>query len=367
LLSLRLDAAPHTINLEIHMNDIVNIAAIPAATATVALTRKDFESNQDVRWCPGCGDYAVLGQVQKLLPTLGIPRENFAFISGIGCSSRFPYYMETYGMHSIHGRAPAIASGLKLARPDLSVWVVTGDGDALAIGGNHFIHAMRRNVDLKIILLNNRIYGLTKGQCSPTSEMGKKTKTTPLGSIDRPFNPLALALGAGATFVARSTDADPAHLQSVLARAALHRGTAFVEIYQNCTVFNDGAYDKLTDKTTRADARLLLEHGKPLVYGNARDRGIVMPAMEARAVKLGDGITEADLLVHDETAGHSSLAFALAQFEAPDLPVPLGVFRAVKTPTYQERHVQQVADARLAKGRGKLAALLNSGDVWTIG
>ena len=345
------------------MNDIINIAPTP-----VALTKKDFESNQDVRWCPGCGDYAVLAQMQKLLPTLGIPRENFAFISGIGCSSRFPYYMETYGMHSIHGRAPAIASGLKLARPELSVWVVTGDGDALAIGGNHFIHAMRRNVDLKIILLNNRIYGLTKGQYSPTSEMGKKTKTTPLGSIDRPFNPLALALGAGATFVARSVDTDLPHLQSVLARAALHKGTAFVEILQNCIVFNDGAYDKLTDKETRAEARVLLEHGKPLVYGQERDRGIVLRGMDMQAVKLGEnGITEADLLVHDEAAGHSSLAFALAQFEGPELPVPLGVFRALETPTYQERNAQQAVDARNSKGRGKLANLLNSGDTWTIG
>ncbi len=349
------------------MNDIINIAAIQAGADAVSLTKKDFESDQDVRWCPGCGDYTVLAQVQKLLPTLGIARENFAFISGIGCSSRFPYYMETYGMHSIHGRAPAIASGLKLARPDLSVWVVTGDGDALAIGGNHFIHAMRRNVDLKIILLNNRIYGLTKGQYSPTSEMGKKTKTTPLGSIDRPFNPLALALGAGATFVARSVDTDVAHLQSVLARAARHKGTAFVEIYQNCVVFNDGAYTKLTGKETRADARVLLEHGKPLVFGKERNRGIVMRGMDAQAVTLGEnGITEADLLVHDEAADQSSLAFMLAQFEGPDLPVPLGVFRAVETPTYQERNTQQAADARNAKGRGNLASLLNSGDTWTI-
>src|ERR1035437_9362246 len=353
--------------MESNMNDIINIAAIPTATAAVSLTKKDFESNQVVSWCPGCGDYVVLAQVQKLLPTLGIPREKFAFISGIGCSSRFPYYMETYGMHSIHGRAPAIASGLKLARPGLSVWGVTGDGDALAIGGNHFIHAMRRNVDLKILLLNNRIYGLTKGQYSPTSEIGKKTKTTPMGSIDRPFNPLALALGAGASFVARSVDTDLAHLQSVLARAAKHKGTAFVEVLQNCIVFNDGAYDKLTDKESRADARVLLEHGKPLVFGKERNRGIVLRGMDAQAVTLGEnGITEADLLVHDESAGQSSLAFVLSQFDGPDLPVPLGVFRAVQTPTYQERNAQQVAEARSTKGRGKLASLLNSGDTWTI-
>lgn len=339
-------------------NKIIHIA--PAC-----LSKKDFESNQDVRWCPGCGDYAVLAQVQKLLPTLGIPRENFVFISGIGCSSRFPYYMETYGMHSIHGRAPAIASGLKLARPELSVWVVTGDGDALAIGGNHFIHAMRRNVDLKIILLNNRIYGLTKGQYSPTSEIGKKTKTTPMGSIDRPFSPVALALGAGASFVARSVDTDLAHLQSVLARAAQHKGTAFVEIYQNCIVFNDGAFDVLSDKTTRADARLLLEHGKPMLFGQERQRGIHMQGLQAQAVTLGEnGIAEADLLVHDEQAG--ALAFLLSQFEGPDLPVPLGVFRALEAPTYQERNAHQVAEARRVKGRGDLAGLLNSGDIWSI-
>jgi 2-oxoglutarate ferredoxin oxidoreductase subunit beta len=336
-------------------------------TETVALTKKDFESNQDVRWCPGCGDYAVLAQIQKLLPTLGIPRENYAFISGIGCSSRFPYYMEAYGMHSIHGRAPAIATGLKLARPELSVWVVTGDGDALAIGGNHFIHVMRRNVGLKIILLNNRIYGLTKGQYSPTSEMGKKTKTTPMGSIDRPFSPVAMALGAGATFVARTVDTDLAHMQQVLQRAAQHKGTAFVEIFQNCIVFNDGAYDAITDKATRADARLMLEHGKPLVFGKERDKGIRLHGMEPEVVKLGsDGVSEADLVVHDEAADHSGLAFFLSQFDAPNLPVPLGVFRAVEAPSYEDMNTQLATDARAAKGQGNLAKLLASGDTWTI-
>jgi 2-oxoglutarate ferredoxin oxidoreductase subunit beta len=342
--------------------------AVPAADgAPKCLTRKDFVSNQDVRWCPGCGDYVVLAQIQKLLPTLGIPRENFAFISGIGCSSRFPYYMETYGMHSIHGRAPAIASGLKLARPELSVWVVTGDGDALAIGGNHFIHAMRRNVDLKIILLNNRIYGLTKGQYSPTSEMGKKTKTTPLGSIDRPFSPLALALGAGATFVARATDSDLPHLSGVLARAAQHKGTAFVEILQNCVVFNDGAYESLADKATRDDVRVLLEHGQPLVYGKDRDRGIRLRGLHAETVALGEGgAAPADLLVHDERAEDAALAFLLAQLGGDDSPLPLGVFRAIETATYQERHQRQVADARQRKGHGDLAGLLASGDTWVI-
>ncbi|MBK9596467.1 MAG: 2-oxoacid:ferredoxin oxidoreductase subunit beta [Rhodocyclales bacterium] len=331
------------------------------------LTKKDFESNQDVRWCPGCGDYAVLAQIQKLMPTLGIARENFAFISGIGCSSRFPYYMETYGMHSIHGRAPAIASGLKLARPELSVWVVTGDGDALAIGGNHFIHAMRRNIDLKIILLNNRIYGLTKGQYSPTSELGKKTKTTPHGSIDRPFSPVALALGAGATFVARTVDSDLAHMAGVLRRAAEHKGTAFVEIFQNCIVFNDGAYDAITDKSLRDDARLLLEHGKPLIYGKGRDKGVRLRGLEPEAVALGEGgVSEADLVVHDEAAEHGGLAFFLSQFDAPALPVPLGVFRAVSAPTYEDMNLQLHADAEARKGRGTLAGLFNSGDTWTI-
>ncbi|HEY0885705.1 MAG TPA: 2-oxoacid:ferredoxin oxidoreductase subunit beta [Ramlibacter sp.] len=341
--------------------------AAGSAPAKCPLTKKDFESDQDVRWCPGCGDYVVLAQVQKLLPTLGIPRENFAFVSGIGCSSRFPYYMQTYGMHSIHGRAPAIASGLKLARPELSVWVVTGDGDALAIGGNHFIHAMRRNMDLKIIMLNNRIYGLTKGQYSPTSEEGKKTKSTPLGSIDRPFNPVALALGAGATFVARTTDSDQAHLQMVLARAAQHQGSAFVEVLQNCVVFNDGAYESLADKATRDNVRVLLEHGKPLVYGTARDRGIRLQGLTTGAVQLGaDGAGESALLVHDESAGDGALAYLLAHLGGEDSPLALGVFRSIQAPTYQQRNADQVAAARKAKGRGDLAALLHGGDTWNI-
>ncbi|MDT3672542.1 MAG: 2-oxoacid:ferredoxin oxidoreductase subunit beta [Aromatoleum sp.] len=336
-------------------------------TLPVTLTKKDFESNQDVRWCPGCGDYAVLAQIQKLLPTLCIPKENFAFISGIGCSSRFPYYMDTYGMHSIHGRAPAIASGLKVARPELSVWVVTGDGDSLAIGGNHFIHAMRRNVDLKVILLNNRIYGLTKGQYSPTSEFGKKTKSTPLGSIDRPFSPVSLALGAGATFVARTVDGDLQHLASVLARAAAHKGTAFVEVLQNCIVFNDGAHAAISDKATRDDARLLLEHGKPLVFGKNRDKGIRLRGMEPEVVALdADGADIGQLVVHDESATHAGLAFFLSQFDTPDLPVPLGVFRSVSAPTCDELNAQLHDGARAAKGRGDLAELLNSGDTWTI-
>ncbi|MGE5231829.1 MAG: 2-oxoacid:ferredoxin oxidoreductase subunit beta [Deltaproteobacteria bacterium] len=336
--------------------------------APVQLTRKDFETDLEVRWCPGCGDYAVLSQLQKLLPTLGIPRENFAFISGIGCSSRLPYYMATYGMHSIHGRAPAIASGLKLARPELSVWVVTGDGDALAIGGNHFIHLMRRNVDLKVILFNNRIYGLTKGQFSPTSDFGAVTKTTPLGSIDRPFNPVALALAAGATFVARSVDVDLEHLGGVLRQAALHRGTAFVEVYQNCVTFNDGEYRSLTDPKVRDDNRLLLKHGTPLVFGKGRTKGIHMNGTVPEVVTLGEsGWVEADCVVHNAGAPGSGAAYLVAQLEPPDFPVPLGVFRSVEAPTYDGLSRDLGQKARERMGRGRLEQLLRGGTTWAIG
>jgi len=334
---------------------------------TGPLTKKDFESDQDVRWCPGCGDYMVLAAVQKLLPSLGIARENFVFLSGIGCSSRFPYYMNTYGMHSIHGRAPAIACGLKLARPELSVWVVTGDGDALAIGGNHFIHAMRRNIDVKIILLNNGIYGLTKGQYSPTSEQGKKTKSTPMGSIDRPFNPVALALGAGASFVARTVDNDLAHMSQVLARAAAHKGTAFIEVLQNCMVFNDGAYRAITDKTTRDDARLVLEHGKAMVFGKEKDRAIRLCGFEPQVVHLGKTpVAPSELLVHDERAPHVTLAWLLAQLQGPQFPLPLGIFRAVVEATHDELNTQLHEQARASKGQRDLQHLLGSGDTWTI-
>jgi 2-oxoglutarate ferredoxin oxidoreductase subunit beta len=333
----------------------------------VQLHRKDFVTDQDVRWCPGCGDYSVLAQVQKLLPTLGIPRENFAFISGIGCSSRFPYYVETYGMHTIHGRAPAIATGLKLARPELSVWLVTGDGDALAIGGNHFIHLMRRNVDLKILLLNNQIYGLTKGQYSPTSEFGKQTKTSPMGSIDRPFNAVALALAAGASFVARSVDLDQDHLGEVLRQAAAHRGTAFVEIYQNCITFNDGAFSTLTDRETRDEHRLLLAHGQPLVYGTGRSKGIRFRGAVPEIVTLGaGGITEADLAVHDARAEGAGVAQLIAALEPPEFPVPLGVFRAIEQPTYERLSDDLEATARARNGVGSLEQLLQSGTTWTI-
>jgi 2-oxoglutarate ferredoxin oxidoreductase subunit beta len=331
-------------------------------------TRADFQTDQEVRWCPGCGDFAILSQVQKLLPTLGIPRENFALISGIGCSSRFPYYVDTYGMHSIHGRAPAIATGLKLARPELSVWVITGDGDALAIGGNHFIHLMRRNVDLKILLFNNRTYGLTKGQCSPTSEFGQRSKTTPLGSIDRPLNPVALALACGAGFVARSVDADQEHLAGVLRQAALHRGTAFVEIYQNCVTFNDGAFDLLTGRETRDESRLLLEQGKPLLFGTDRARGIRFRGAEPEVVAVGErGVTESDCAVHDAHAATSGTAFLISQLEPPGFPVPLGVFRAVEIPTYDELNEELGRRARERSGPGRLEELLASGTTWTIG
>ncbi|MGE5687889.1 MAG: 2-oxoacid:ferredoxin oxidoreductase subunit beta [Gemmatimonadota bacterium] len=339
-----------------------------APGAPQQLTRKDFETGLEVRWCPGCGDYAVLSQLQKLLPTLGIPRERFAFISGIGCSSRLPYYMATYGMHSIHGRAPAIATGLKIARPDLSVWVVTGDGDALAIGGNHFIHVMRRNVDLKVILFNNRIYGLTKGQYSPTSGFGAVTKTTPLGSIDRPFNPVALALAAGATFVARSVDVDLEHLGGVLRQAALHRGTAFVEVYQNCVTFNDGEYRPLTDPKVRDENRLLLEHGKPMVFGKGRTKGIRFNGAVPEVVTLGEGgVAETDCAVHDARMPGTGAEYLVAQLEPPAFPVPLGVFRSVEAPTYDGLTDDLARTARERMGRGSLDQLLRGRTTWAIG
>jgi 2-oxoglutarate/2-oxoacid ferredoxin oxidoreductase subunit beta len=328
-----------------------------------ALTRKDFVSDQEVRWCPGCGDYAILAQVQKVMPEFGIPRENIVFISGIGCSSRFPYYMNTYGFHTIHGRAPAIATGLKVTRPELDVWVVTGDGDGLSIGGNHLIHALRRNIDLKILLFNNRIYGLTKGQYSPTSEVGKITKSTPAGSVDFPFNPITLALGANATFVCRTVDVEQKHLGDMLKRAHEHRGASFVEILQNCNIFNDGAFNELSDKQIKADHQLVLEHGKPLIFGKNRDKGIRMNGQRAEVVTLGAGVAEKDLVVHDET--NLALAFMLANFEAP-LPTPVGVFYAVERPTYDSALNAQLENAKAKQGLGDLKKLVRSGDTWTV-
>ena len=331
------------------------------------LGRKDFVSDQEVRWCPGCGDYSVLTQTQKLMPELGIPRENIVFISGIGCSSRLPYYMNTYGFHGIHGRAPTIATGLKATRPDLHVWVVTGDGDALSIGGNHLLHVLRRNVDLVMVLFNNRIYGLTKGQYSPTSEVGKRTKSSPAGTIDYPLNPLSVALGAEATFAARSLDIDVHHLIETLDRAAKHKGTSFVEVYQNCNVYNDGAFMEFADKAVRPDRTVLLEQGKPLIFGKDRDQGIRLNGTTPEVVRLGEnGVTEADLLVHDETRHDPAIAYILARMEFPEYPVPMGVFRAVSRPTYDELMEQQIRDAQTQHGEGDLGALLSEGDTWVV-
>jgi 2-oxoglutarate/2-oxoacid ferredoxin oxidoreductase subunit beta len=331
------------------------------------LSKKDFQSDQDVRWCPGCGDYAILAQVQKVFADLEIDRDKTVFISGIGCSSRFPYYMTTYGMHSIHGRAPTIATGLRVTRPDLNVWVITGDGDALSIGGNHLIHLMRRNVDLKILLFNNRIYGLTKGQYSPTSEQGKRTPSTPMGSADNPFNPLSVVLGAGATFVARGIDTETKHLQDVLKRAHAHQGTAFVEIFQNCNVFNDLAFIQITGKEVKDERQIILEHGKPLLFGN--NKGIRFATNgEPEVVVVGDGEGEvpvSSLPVHDETLSNPAYAFMLAQLQHPRFPVPVGVLRAVTSPTYDGLVRAQGEQARERhRGPTDLASLWDQGDVW---
>jgi len=330
------------------------------------LTRADFASDQTVRWCPGCGDYSILAQTQKLMPSLGIPKENIVFISGIGCSSRFPYYMNTFGFHSIHGRAPTFATGLKLARPELSVWVVTGDGDGLSIGGNHLIHAMRRNLDLKILLFNNRIYGLTKGQYSPTSEFGKVTKSSPFGTAEQPINPLGVALASECTFVARSVDTDTQHLTHVLERAARHRGTAFVEIYQNCNIFNDGAFEAFTARDVRSDRMVVLEHGKPIVFGKDRNRGIRLRGVHPEVVNLGEGNGERDLLVHDEKAAEPTLAYLLSRLCYPEYPVPVGVFYAVDRPRLEEIVEQQAVQATARLGAGSLERLLKSGATWTV-
>ncbi|MCG6156032.1 2-oxoacid:ferredoxin oxidoreductase subunit beta [Rubinisphaera margarita] len=331
------------------------------------LTPKDFASDQEVRWCPRCGDYSILAQVKKVLPTLGIPKENFVFVSGIGCSSRFPYYMNTYGMHSIHGRAPAIATGLKVVRPDLQVWVITGDGDALSIGGNHFMHMIRRNVNLKVILFNNQIYGLTKGQYSPTSPQGKRTKSTPYGSVDAPLTPVSVALGARASFVARSVDVDIQHLCMVLERAAHHKGTAVVEVYQDCNVFNSGAFDFASKKGEKEENCIYLEHGKPLIFGKARDKGVRLNSQnQPEIVELGKGISEDDLLFHDEKADDPTLAFLLSQMRYPDSPEPMGVFRAIDRPTYDDELNDQVRDVTEKLGPASLEAMLNSGDTWTV-
>jgi 2-oxoglutarate ferredoxin oxidoreductase subunit beta len=330
------------------------------------LSKKDFQTDQEVRWCPGCGDYAILSAVQSVFPELGIPREKFVVVSGIGCSSRFPYYMNTYGFHTIHGRAPAVATGLKMTRPDLEVWIATGDGDALSIGGNHLIHTLRRNVGVKILLFNNRIYGLTKGQYSPTSELGKKTKSTPYGSVDYPFNALSVAIGAGATFVARSVDIFQQHLKETLRAAAAHRGSAFVEIYQNCNIFNDKAFAHLTEKEVRDEALVTLEHGKPLVFGKGRDRGIRLNGVDLEVVEFADGFTPEDCLIWDETRSNPAVAFMAAQMRRPDLPTPIGVLRRVELEPFEQRVVEQIESEKGRKGIGSLEQLLESGDTWTV-
>ena len=336
-----------------------------AAVVETGLSRKDFVSDQEVRWCPGCGDYAILAQMQKMLPEVGIPRENIVFVSGIGCSSRFPYYMNTYGIHSIHGRAPTIATGIKTANPDLSVWVITGDGDGLSIGGNHLLHSLRRNVDMKIILFNNRIYGLTKGQYSPTSLLGHRTKSTPMGSIDYPLNPISVALSAEATFVARTQDTNTKHLSYVLRRAAQHKGAAFVEIYQNCVVLNPTAWKHTTDSDVRDDNIVFLEEGQPLVFGKDRDRGIRMNGTEPEVVALSDAVPD-ELVVHREGRENASYAYMLSRMEYPLQPLPFGVLRALDRPTYTELLFDQIAATTQQRGAGDLAALFGAGDTWVV-
>jgi 2-oxoglutarate ferredoxin oxidoreductase subunit beta len=344
------------------MSEVLKIPVPP-------LTSKDFATDQEVRWCPGCGDYSILAQVQKVMPGLGIPRENIVIISGIGCSSRFPYYMNTYGMHSIHGRATSIASGLKATRPELSVWVVTGDGDGLSIGGNHTIHLLRRNFDINILLFNNQIYGLTKGQYSPTSETKKVTKSTPYGSLDHPFNPLALAMGADATFIARSMDRDPKHLQQSLIRANAHKGASFLEIYQNCNIFNDGAFEVFTEKSSKPEETLFLEQGKPMIFGARQQKGIRFEGLKPVVVELGDGISADDLWIHDENDFYKA-QMLIRMFDDPrvegHLPRPFGVFYETERMSYEDLMSLQIEEVISSKGKGNLDKLLKGSETWTI-
>src|SRR5450432_2559502 len=348
------------------MDSTTQVAANGQAPKMVA---KDLVTDQEVRWCPGCGDYSILKQVQTVVPELGIPRENIVFISGIGCSSRFPYYMETYGMHSIHGRATAVASGLKASRPELSIWIVTGDGDGLSIGGNHTIHLLRRNFDVNILLFNNQIYGLTKGQYSPTSEENKITKSTPFGSIDHPFNPLALAMGADATFIARSMDRDPKHLQELLTRSHKHKGASFLEIYQNCNIFNDGAFEVFTEKGSKPEETLFVEHGKPLIFGAQKNKGIRLDGLKPVIVELGNGYSPEDLWIHDETDLYKAQSL-IRMFDDTNLeshfPRPFGVFYETARPCYEEMLNNQIDDVIKTKGKGNLNKLLSGRETWTI-
>jgi len=332
------------------------------------LSKKDFESDQEVRWCPGCGDYSILAQTQRTLPNLNVPKEKYVFVSGIGCSSRFPYYMDTYGFHTIHGRAPAIATGIKISKPELSVWVITGDGDGLSIGGNHLIHLLRRNVNVNLILFNNQIYGLTKGQYSPTSPFGKVTKSTPFGSVDHPFNPISVAIGAGATFVARTMDRDPAHMQKTIEIASQHKGTSFVEVFQNCNIFNDGVWFKYTEKDSRPENIVYLEHDKPLIFGAQKDKGIRLDGFKPEVVSLTNGqYSKDDLLVHDEQGDDATYSFILSHMmDNPELPVPVGVFRAVEKECYEDALNQQIDAAREKFGKPDLQKLLESGDTWVV-
>ena len=326
-------------------------------------TAKDFASNQEVKWCPGCGDYSILKQVQSILPEIGIKRENMVFVSGIGCSSRFPYYMNTYGIHSIHGRAPAVATGIKLANPELNVWIITGDGDGLSIGGNHFIHLMRRNLDVNILLFNNEIYGLTKGQFSPTSQLGLKTKSSPFGVIDQPFNPLSLALGSGATFVSRTLDREPKSLREVLLEAQKHKGTSFVEIYQNCVIFNDGVFDEFTNKATKEEANLYLENGKPLKFGKDLSKGIILENFEPKIIDITEDTDESKLWIHDETSILKAQILARFNFdeEFSDFPRPFGVFYKKNRASYEETFTNQVE-----KNKPDMQQILNGNITWTV-
>jgi len=330
-------------------------------TETAPLTKKDFKSDQEVRWCPGCGDYAVLNAVQGVMAKLGVQRHEVVFVSGIGCSSRFPYYMNTYGFHTIHGRAPAFATGIKVANPDLHVWMATGDGDGLSIGGNHLAHILRRNVDVKILLFNNEIYGLTKGQYSPTSPAGQRTKTSPMGSVDRPFNPVSFALGCNATFVARTIDSHLKHMEEVLLAAAAHKGAAFIEIFQNCVIFNDGCFDEFAGKKVRDDHTVDLRPGEPLVYGKSGDKGLCLEGLGVRACAPGEATT------WDPTVASAGSAFVMSQLDRePSMPRPIGIFRSVEAPAFEAAAQAQIARAREIKGEGKLEELLTAGDCWTV-
>ncbi|MBI4367864.1 MAG: 2-oxoacid:ferredoxin oxidoreductase subunit beta [Candidatus Omnitrophica bacterium] len=329
-------------------------------------TRESFISGQEVRWCPGCGDYSILATMQRTLAKFDLPKEKYVFVSGIGCSSRFPYYMNTYGFHSIHGRAPTIATGLRCVNPELSIWVITGDGDGLSIGGNHLIHSMRRNINFNILLVNNRIYGLTKGQYSPTSPIGKVTKTTPQGSIDYPINALCIAIASEATFIARTLDSIPTHMGSVLERAMKHKGVSFVEIYQNCNIFNDKAHEPVTGRDSRDDRMVLLEHGKPLIFGKKKDKAIRLKGLQSEVVEYKEGMDTKDLLIHNENDPEPNYAYLLTQMEYPAMPVPFGVFRNIAKPTYDEMLEAQVQESIKKQGKGDLKELIYGHDTWTV-